>query len=294
MVGIGFVLAGRPARVMRTVSTLALIAYQSALTAQVVQGGLDVGRLVFPGSVASTNLSTAVLIGLQLLHCMSVFRLTGQAPVVLPALSMLLSLPARGRSGVALLTAIFVLSVIQRLSSQKRLAARLVLMVAAVLLVASYWTNIAGIAFATRLRYGLEDQSRLVMLYQYSSSLTLWDVFAGGTYGQSPSILRFDGNPHNSFINAHYLFGLPYLLLLGGIVGLALFQSARWPTRRWYEGALLSFYVVRAAVDTIAFPTILDFVFFYLVFSILGTREPTSEPGRARAPVGASVQTAPG
>ena len=271
-VGTGFVLERVDRRRLLRAAQTALLAYQALLVLQIARGGMTIEGLVLPGSASSTNLVSAILIVLQLLHCVSYFRVFGRAPILLPAISLALAIPAKGRSGIILLAVLFTIGVVQLLlhrTTKRALIGSLVGAVVMAVLGVRYGAVMMDVIATTRLVHGFADESRTTMLSQYLGGLSSWEVFSGGTYRSSPAILTVIGNPHNSFVRAHYFFGLPYLLLLGSLVLLAFMSSLAKLRERWYLGALLAAYCVRGYFDTIAFPSLMDFVFFYLVFSCL-------------------------
>jgi hypothetical protein len=266
-----------PAAVHRA-ALVPLVLYQGILIIQVARGQFSVVHgVVLPGVGASTNLVSGILLYLQLLHAAAAFADRKRAPLWLPLISMLLSLPLKGRSGILLLTALFLCCLFQRWTvrqgSGKFGVAALWLSLAAGL---AFWFRapILAVFETTRLVYGFGDESRSMMRQQYLQGLSPLEVVTGGTYDPSPIILTLLENPHNSFIRAHYLFGLPFVILIAMLLTAAVLRATSAPRERWFLLGLLALFAVRALVDEMSFPGLLDFVFFFLLFRVTTAREP--------------------
>lgn len=283
---VGYAMARRKGDEIVTLATALLVTYQAVLLLQIARGAVDLNGLSLPGASGSTNMVSGILLFLQLWQVASVYTETGRSPVLLPLLSAILAIPMKGRSGIALLGALALYCLLQRwslLGGRRRLTSAVIAaaLVAGISLV--FGDSINTVVQSTRLIHGFGDESRAAMRAEYLASLDGWGILLGGRYDGSPEILTLAGNPHNSFIRAHYFFGLPVLLCLAALVAIVATRAARAPGERWFLPGLLVLYAARAFVDAIAFPGLLDFLFFYLLF-LMTVSAPAPTPSFGRPP----------
>ena len=120
----------------------------------------------------------------------------------------------------------------------------------------------------TKLGGGFYDPARATIIREYLQNMDLPGFFFGMGFDGTSIDTQFRGNPHNSFIRAHHIFGLPYLLVF-----LALPWLIFSPRRSWsatvYLFLMFSVLVFRSATETIVFPTLLDVFFFAICFACL-------------------------
>jgi hypothetical protein len=141
------------------------------------------------------------------------------------------------------------------------------LAVTAVWLAAAYGDQISYFVEAnTKIGSGLYDQHRDAIIKDYSrliddDSLL---ILTGADYKGTVIEADYNNNPHNSYIRAHHIFGLPYLMLM---LSFPLLAFARLPWRlRAYPLALVTVMLFRAATEPILFPTMLDVFYFAVCF----------------------------
>ncbi len=288
----GFVCARLPREAMHRVARALLLIYQGVLLVQIARSGISLAALTLPGASGSVNLVSGILLFLQLAHCAATVQRTGRAPLLLPFVSMVLSFPMKGRSGIALLSVLFLYCVFQRWSLNRggrRLGLAIGTFGVAAVLTYQLQSVLLAVFQTTRLIHGFGDESRSTIREEYLASLSLWEVVAGGRYTASPAILNLLGNPHNSFIRAHYFFGLPFLVCLALLVVTAGAIALRDGGGRWFVFGLLLLFAARAFVDAMAFPGLLDFIFFYLFFLVIASQWPR----HAAREISSSISTGP-
>ena len=264
--------AAQVASVARTVLTM----YLAVVLMQIARGQVTLTGLSLPGASGSSNLVSGLLLFLQLFHCAAEYMARGRAPTLLPLLSAILSIPMKGRSGIALLTALFLYCVFQRWTLQRptRMLWSALTASAIVSAVVLFLREpLTAVVQTTRLIHGFGDESRGMMREQYLGGLSPLDAILGGSFDPSPAILALLGNPHNSFIRAHYFFGAPVFLLFATLLVASLVNVVRAPRERWFVFGLLLFFLARAYVDVVAFPGLLDSIFYYLLFLLLAVPE---------------------
>lgn len=136
----------------------------------------------------------------------------------------------------------------------------------------------------TKLGGGLFDEARERILIDYVGRLDPLTVFSGGSYEGTSIVSDFRGNPHNSYIRAHHVFGLPYLAVLL-MFPLVLAWSRQALTVKLFLGALLVAILFRASTEPLMFPTLFDFYFFALCFGLSApARPPVRAPAKEATP----------
>ncbi len=130
----------------------------------------------------------------------------------------------------------------------------------------------------TKIGVGFEDAPREKMIQHYLARMDGLDAIFGADYRGTAIEEDFLGNPHNSFIRAHHLFGLFYL------VGLAAFALLMLRMRQYlrvqiFIGMMLLVVLARAFTEPILFPTLLDFYFFTMCLALSIAESPQDERG---------------
>ncbi|KGY11305.1 hypothetical protein NM22_15690 [Vibrio tubiashii] len=120
----------------------------------------------------------------------------------------------------------------------------------------------------TKIGAGLYDAARASIIEDYINT-TDWIYFiSGGDYQGTVIDKYFRGNPHNTFIRAHYIFGLFYLIFT--IVPLIIvFLSRVRFDKKVLSILLFSLFYIRSLTETIFYPTNFDVYIFIIVFLVL-------------------------
>lgn len=118
----------------------------------------------------------------------------------------------------------------------------------------------------TKLSAGLVDDSRSRIISDYIGRINFKSFFLGAEYGNSIIETEFNGNPHNSYIRAHHIFGLSYLLLIIFVPFIFIFRFNRSLNEIFFSLLLLLILIFRSFSEPIIAPTLLDFYFFAIFF----------------------------
>jgi hypothetical protein len=221
---------------------------------------------------SSSNGVTSYLVILQANFCIANYLYRGKLPWLSPLLTLAICVVGFGRGSILSTVLIISLSLIAFALRKNALrffiAAGLFAVVGAGVTVV-YGDDIADFLDKnTKIGVGLYDPHRNAMITDYvarleEDSLT---ILTGADYRGTVIESYYNMNPHNSYIRAHHIFGLPYLLLM-----LLFPLLANWGQplrRRWFPFALLAVMLFRAATEPILFPTMLDIFFFSICFLI--------------------------
>jgi hypothetical protein len=92
-------------------------------------------------------------------------------------------------------------------------------------------------------------------------------VINGANYDETIIDRELNGNPHNSFIRAHHNYGLLYVIFILSTIFLCIFTNQSFKKIILY-GSIMLVLVFRIWTEPILFPTILDFYFFSIFFTI--------------------------
>ena len=110
------------------------------------------------------------------------------------------------------------------------------------------------------------DSPRIEMLRQYINNMDLYGLFFGVSY-EGTMIAEFNNNPHMSYIRAHHIFGLYYIMLIA-LVPFVLFSRVV----RNHDGVGLIVFIailallLRCASEPLLFPTLFDTFFFLALY----------------------------
>ena len=136
----------------------------------------------------------------------------------LPAvLCFLLSIWGRGRSGILASGILLIGLIFLKLTSVNKKSKRLLLLVAFLLMGAMAYLLINENAFnslswmlGSFQTEGFEDSARLLLWHEYFTTTfsSLKNLIFGTSLRDMPLIVRFNSNPHNSFIYLHITYGL--------------------------------------------------------------------------------------
>ena len=102
------------------------------------------------------------------------------------------------------------------------------------------------------------------MLNAYLHKIDYFESFTGVDYSNTIIEVFYNNNPHNSFIRAHSIFGLPYLGLIFFIPGLIFIFYKKIKYRFYVSGVLLILFF-RTYAEPIMFPSLLDFYYFSIL-----------------------------
>jgi hypothetical protein len=219
---------------------------------------------------SSSNGITSYLVILQANYCVASYLVRRKLPFLSAVLTLGICIVGYGRGSILSTVGIIAVNFITfalRKSPRHFFAAVGVLALTGVWLAAVYGDEITYFVEAnTKIGSGLYDQHRDSIIKDYShlideNSLL---ILTGADYKGTVIEADYNNNPHNSYIRAHHIFGLPYLMLM---LSFPLLAFVRLPGKlRAYPLALITIMLFRAATEPILFPTMLDVFYFSVCF----------------------------
>lgn len=280
MFGTAFVLT-RNAALYYSVSKWTLVVTQGAVFAYLATSGLanfPLERMI-PGS--SSNGITSYLIVLQANYCIARFTLLRRPAFITPILTIMICIVGYGRGSLLASAAIAGLNLLT-LFSLKRPVRATVLAFMVLAVSAFAWIRFGDeitlfIEANTKIGSGLYDSNRERQIREYTAQLDGVALLIGGEYRGTSIEQKYNNNPHNSYIRAHHIFGLPYLIFVL-LVPFLLIAGRLTLAERAYVMSALFIVIFRASTEPILFPTMLDLFYFGPCFLIAGLRPDSRGP----------------
>jgi hypothetical protein len=250
-----------------------LLASQLFVLAYLARTGLSDFPLerILPDS--SSNGVTSYLIVLQATYSVIHYLRKGRAPLPTACVTLFIAFVGWGRGSLLAAAAILAFGLLTTISSSSRWGRvfKMALLAAGICTaLVVYRSQIETLVAGTKIGLGVYDESRLTMIEGYLGNLNAIDLWAGASYRGTIISTDFNGNPHNSFIRAHHIFGLPYLLFVL-VLPLYLVNPKHARTVRLYAGAMWLVVMFRAFTEPILFPTLFDFFYFASCFALSQT-----------------------
>ncbi|MEX0142999.1 hypothetical protein D3C87_552660 [compost metagenome] len=222
---------------------------------------------------SSSNGITSYLIVLQATYSALKFLRHRQASLITASLTLFICIIGYGRGSILASTAILAVNLLSYLSWRSNLRGlrSIVLGLGAVFLVSIYFADqiVDFVESNTKIGSGLVDEPRQRILTDYMNQINWASALTGADYEGTSIESDFNGNPHNSFVRAHHIFGALYLLSLAAFP-LALLRRRLPSSVKAFSGSMLLIVLFRCATEPILFPTIFDFYFFAFFFALSG------------------------
>jgi hypothetical protein len=270
--GAAYVLTRDPPTYLCASKLLLLTAHTIVFTF-LVHEGLDNFPLerILPDS--SSNGITSYLIILQVNYCIVRFVVTRRPCLVTPAFTLLIAIVGYGRGSILSSAAIVLVNSLVYLSRLRPLHALAILLLigtAGPLFHQHYSDEVINYIEAnTKIGSGLYDEHRKLQISEYLGRIDAVTLFIGADYSGTRIETDYNNNPHNSYIRAHHIFGLPYLVLIFLLP--VLFVSRPLAVgQRTYPLLMVFIMLFRAFTEPILFPTMLDLFFFAACFLLRG------------------------
>ena len=254
-----------------------LIVYQVVLLGVISQNGFFNHPFEDLVGEGSANGITSYLIAVQSAYFVAKISVSGTPSIFTNVASVYLCLAGYNRGSIVASFALFLLSVIsivQRSIGGRRYLVVLILFIVAGIIGVGGFVDDAGVFLSsnTKLSQGLYDDSRAEINRQYLQSLNFGRFIAGSDYKDTIIETHFFRNPHNSFIRAHYIFGILYLMVVLAIPIIVAFKSGL-PIGVVILGVIGIFVMLfRASTEPIIFPTVLDVFYYGSCFILLHSR----------------------
>lgn len=252
-------------------SRVSLIAAQSTLFAYLLVSDLGDSPLENLFLHTSSNGITSSLILLQVNYSTVKFLVQRRASLVTSLLTLAICLIGYGRGSVLASAAVVVVNMLSSLSWRnhwRALSGVVLISGVVVALYSAYGQDIVEfVRGSTKVGAGLYDEARERMIADYLNQIDAGTLITGAGYHGTSIEAEFHGNPHNSYIRAHHIFGLPYLVAILLFPILLLWNRQRLPPRI-YSLCMLGIILFRSFTEPLLFPTPFDFYFFAICFAL--------------------------
>jgi hypothetical protein len=261
--GVAFVLT-QSMEVYFKACRLVLVAAQAAVLGYLFYTGLANFPLedILPNS--SSNGVTSYLVVMQANYCLTNYLLYRRASLLTAATTLFICFVGWGRGSLLAASALFVIGVLFKIPGRNLPSMLLrVLLVGSAVLVAYllYSAEIVDLVAGTKVASGIYDESRVEMITDYFGRLNGGTLWTGAEYEGTSIADLYNGNPHNSFIRAHHIFGLPYLLAIM-LVPVYMVRKAQPLPVKLYAAGIFAIVLFRAFSEPILFPTLFDYFYF--------------------------------
>lgn len=262
-----------------------LVASQAVIIAFIATTGLQDFPLERFLPDSSSNGVTSYLIVLQASHCVAWHATRRRAPLITPLVTLAICVVGYGRGSIVAALALAIVSALASIPAVRPVRTTLLVLTIAIgsaLLWQQYGSAVVALAESeTKLGAGLQDPHRARQTREYFGRIDAVSLFIGADYRGTSIESDYNGNPHNSYIRAHHIFGLPYLAAILLLPVLAITWRHRLAPLT-YSGAVLAILLGRAFTEPILFPTLLDVFYFGSCFAL--ARAVQSRRSRSSAP----------
>lgn len=256
-------------------SRWSLLAAQAAVAVYLAFSGLDDFPLENMLPDSSSNGVTSYLVLLQANYCIVHFAVRRRTSLVTALITLAICVVGFGRGSLLAAAALVALNVVFTPLVKTRaqaLMAILVVVVAALGVFSRFQDEIVGFVEAnTKIGVGLEDEPRERIIGDYLGRIDAWSLVVGADYRGTAIEDDYFGNPHNSYIRAHHLFGLPYLLTML-LFPIALMRGGAPFSVKAFSTSMGAVILFRSFTEPILFPTLFDFYWFAICFSLVAQR----------------------
>ncbi|MCA5004090.1 hypothetical protein [Sphingobacterium bovistauri] len=218
---------------------------------------------IIPGGSANGITSFAVL--LQINFTIVSLLVKNESTVRTSLLTLVIALIGFGRGSIVSSFLLVIISVFISLGLQKKFKAigiTIFLIITTSWILTSYFEQVTYfIESKTKLSQGMVDQARSDMINVYLSRMDFPAIFIGADYDNSVIETKYGGNPHNSFIRAHHIFGLFYLAFIT-IIPLFLVLKIKENWKKLILWMLFGILFFRVFSEPLIWPTVFDFYYF--------------------------------
>lgn len=230
---------------------------------------------ILPGS--SSNGITSYLVVLQINYCIARYIEVKRASLVTPVLTLIICLEGWGRGSILASGGIIFVNMLFRFAPGIKLRSFVTFLLFVLIMTVVYqqYDDDIGSFFNvnTKIGGGLSDPAREQAIEEYLAKIDPLTFLIGADYRNTSIDTALDKNPHNSYIRAHHIFGLPYLVLMLLFPLLFLSRETSLGQKVFILSMLLILYF-RAFTEPIIFPTLFDFFFFAACFLLRRPNDP--------------------
>jgi hypothetical protein len=242
-----------------------LITYQSCICTYLSVYGIEDFPLDKLIEESSSNGITSYLICLQTCYIIANICIGERAGVLTAALTVWISTIGYGRGSVIASLMIFTIAIVYESLLTRNKILRIFVSIALVSISTYLIYNVDSVIYFvnenTKLGSGFFDVERYIINQDYYNRMNGINIFIGVDYYNTVIDRFYNGNPHNSFIRAHNIFGIFYLFSILLAIFLV-FIRRNLDIKDAFIGALILILLSRAYTETFLFPTPLDALFF--------------------------------
>lgn len=226
---------------------------------------------IIPGT--STNGIPSYLIVLQVTLSVCTYVQKNRLPILAPVATFVVALIGLGRGSIIVAALILLLSIAVNQLFLRNIYWKLSLIGGAVfILVLVIFSDISGwsdsinqLIEGSKFSAGVLDEHRGRMVKDYIDQLSGSSLLLGADYSGTSIATLYGGNPHNSFIRLHSMYGIAGLLVVFASL-LSVLISSRQLFKKTVVFIFLALLFLRAVTEPILFPTLLDFFYFVCLF----------------------------
>ena len=252
-------------------SRWSLIAAQASVALFLAFTGLENFPLEDMLPDSSSNGVTSYLVLLQANYCIVHYAFRRRTSLVTSSITLAICVVGFGRGSLLASAAILALNLVFTPWVKTRGQAIVAIATAAVTayaLISPLQDQIVDfIELNTKIGVGLEDEPRERIIRDYLNRIDAWHLVVGADYRGTAIEDDYFGNPHNSYIRAHHLFGLPYLLTMV-LLPLFILRGDLAVSVKVFSVLIGLVILFRSFTEPILFPTLFDFYWFAICFAL--------------------------
>lgn len=217
--------------------------------------------------MSANGLSTMLII-IQINYFISKYLTENKVPILTCILTLVIAIIGYGRGSILSAFLLLIVAIIFFIDFNKNKHLVFIYLPAIfgliIIIILSYDNIFSYFYSNTKLSAGLVEYHREKILSEYINKIDRITLFFGADYPASVKT-DYNFNPHNSFLRAHHMYGLFYLLLM---LITPLYVLMRLPRvkEKILIGLLYIILLFRAFTEPILFPTIFDFFYFASFF----------------------------
>jgi hypothetical protein len=220
---------------------------------------------------SSANGVTSYLLLMQVNYCIVNFLLRRRGSLLTASVTVAISIVGYSRGSILASGAVLAIGLVVQLHSRTpaQLFSKLVgaaIVVGAVGLV--YGDEVGQFVLEyTKIGSGLADPHRALIVREYLDKIDPLTLLTGASYAGTSVAGRYNGNPHVSYIRAHHIFGLAYLVFMLA-VPVYLVRREHSLVVKAYSSCMWLIVLFRAVSEPILFPTPFDLYYFAACFAL--------------------------
>lgn len=277
-------IVSRPHEYLKCLGWL-LVASQASVLAFLFFRGFDDFPLDTMLESSSSNGITSSIICIQVCYSVACICLYRRTTLVTTAITLFISVVGFGRGSIVASGILVILNSSYIIFSQTNKAIKAIYSAAIFILLIYAVINIGAIIDYlnqnTKIGSGLFDVERYIINKDYSERLSGINVIIGVDYKNTVIERFYNGNPHNSFIRAHNIFGIFYVSAIALATICAFFQPVSRIVRA-YSAALIGILLIRGYTEPILFPTPFDTIYIASLLIIRNRSQGTSLASTSR------------